>query len=209
VVAERFARRAPLLARPRGGRGGQERVAGCEMADAGVAEARDALGRARESALRRIRRARKQLLVDVALAVLAQRREGGRVAAALGEAVAAVAERVRTGTEAPLGERRIARKLEGLVRVGADVLAYRQRVELALGHWVQDAAGLFGAFGGVFGEVAGDLAPLVHGELAHVELVAPADRAVAELFWQRRPDLLDGRADTTCRTAASATRAKR
>src|SRR5688500_17949314 len=119
------------------------------MADAVVAEARDALSRPGERALCGIGRAREELFVDVALAVFAQRLEGGRVAAALGEAVAAVAERVRARPEATVGDRLVARERERRADVGAYVLADGQRVELVLGHAVQHAAGLFGALGGV------------------------------------------------------------
>jgi hypothetical protein len=61
---------------------------------------------------------------------------------------------------------------------------------------VQDAAGLFGAFCGVLGEVAGDLAAnLGVVKRADVELVAPADAAVAEFVGQRRRHGVDGLAD--------------
>src|SRR5688572_29352640 len=124
------------------------------MPAADVAEARDALRRAGERALRVVARAGEELLVYVPLARLAQRLEGGRVAAALGEAVAAVAERVRARPEAAVGERRVAGERERFAHVGADVLAHGQRVELVLGDTVRHAAGLLGALGGVLGEVA-------------------------------------------------------
>jgi hypothetical protein len=50
------------------------------------------------------------------------------------------------------------------------VLAHRQRVERVVSHRMQYAAGLFGALGGVLGQVARDLATLLGVERPDVEL---------------------------------------
>src|SRR4051812_46337842 len=67
-----------------------------------VSEVRDPLGGVGERALRNVVRAGEDLLVHVLLACLAQRGEGGGVAAALGQAVPAVAELVRTRRQPPI-----------------------------------------------------------------------------------------------------------
>jgi hypothetical protein len=95
--------------------------------------------------------------VNVLLARLAQRLESGRVATTLGQAVAAVAELVRARPEPAVGERRVGGQREGGAQVAAHVLANGQLVNLVLADPVDEAAGLFGALGGVLGQVAGDL----------------------------------------------------
>src|SRR5215217_8206602 len=108
------------------------------MAQPGVAQARHALGRAGDRALRRIARAGDELRVHVLLARVAQRLEGRRIASALGQAVAAVPERVRASRETALGKR-VVGEPEGFAQVTAHVLADRQRVELTLRGAVQQA----------------------------------------------------------------------
>src|SRR4051794_2101344 len=123
----------------------------------------------------------KQLIADVALARLAQRLERRRVAARLRQAVPAEAQRVRARAEALLGERGVTRERERVPQVGADVLAHWERVDLMLADSVKHAARLLGALSRVLGEVAGDLAAGFRVQVAHIELVAPAQRAAAEL----------------------------
>src|SRR4051794_30523101 len=91
-----FTRQPTLLARSRRGSSSKERVGSCYVPGAGVLEGRYArLGR-RDRPLRRVGRAGEDLLVHPRRASFAQALEGGGVAAALGQAVAAVAQRVRT-----------------------------------------------------------------------------------------------------------------
>jgi hypothetical protein len=103
------------------------------MANAGEAKADHALDGTGQRALRGVIRAGEELLVHVLLARLAQRLERGRVAVALGQAVPAVAERVRTCAEATGGERVVVGERERLAQVTADVLADREPLELVLG----------------------------------------------------------------------------
>ena len=102
--------------------------------------------------------------------------------------MAAVAELVRARAEPAVGERRHGGERERGAQVAAHVLADGQLVDLVLGNPVHEAAGLFGALGGVLGQVAGDLAASVLVETANVELVAPVVAAAAELVRQRRRD---------------------
>ena len=122
-----------MFACSRGCRRGEELVAGCDVALPDVAEARHPFGRARDRALRGVARPGEELLVDVLLARFAQRLERRRVAPALGQAVRAIAERVRARAKAPIGELGVTVEPEGLAHVGADVLAHRELVELVLG----------------------------------------------------------------------------
>jgi hypothetical protein len=97
LITERLTRRSTLLTRPCGRRSGKKRVGSCEMALPDKAEARVPLARAGERSLRGILGAGEELLMHMAFPRFAQRLEGGRVAPALRQAVAAVAERVRGG----------------------------------------------------------------------------------------------------------------
>ena len=167
------------------------------MAVAGVFPVRDPLlvGRLGEFALRRVGGALEQLLVDVALARLAQRLERRGVAPAIGQAVPAVAESVRAATEAALGERGVARKLEGAADHGARVITDGERVDVVLARAGDGSAGLLGALGRVLRQVAGAAARVNAGlraDRAHVELGTPADVSSAELVGQRSRDVSDG-----------------
>src|SRR3954464_239388 len=73
------------------------RVGGCYVPDGIERPGRDALSRAGDRALGGVAGARENLGVRERFAVDGQLLERGRVAAALGQAVAAVAERVRAG----------------------------------------------------------------------------------------------------------------
>src|SRR3954470_21182986 len=95
-------------------------------------------------------------------------------------------------------------EFEGGAHVALDVFAHRGAVDLVGGDAVQQPAGLFGALGGVLGQVAGDLAALLPGgELREVELAAPLDAAAAEFVGDRRADVLDRRADGVLEQPAS------
>ncbi len=103
VGGERFACEFALLAGSGGGLGSEVGVGGCEMTDTDEVEARHALfdGQLGESALRLIT-ARKQLLAAMLLTRGAQILERRRPASGFGEAVAAVAERVRACRNPPI-----------------------------------------------------------------------------------------------------------
>src|SRR5262245_40266227 len=111
------------------------------MALTDVAKARATVHRAGDRALSRVVGAGEQLLVHVPLARLPQSLERCRVAAALGEAMPAVAERMRVRGEPSTDERGILGEREGLAHVRAHVLAHGQLVDLVLGDAVEHAAG--------------------------------------------------------------------
>jgi hypothetical protein len=103
LVAERFARQLTVLTGSRCRLGGQPGIRRCEMTDADELERRDPLrvGKLRELALLRIA-AGKQLPADMVFTHLAQILERRRPAAALRQAVTAIAEGVRTCRKPPI-----------------------------------------------------------------------------------------------------------
>jgi hypothetical protein len=59
---------------------------------------------------------------------------------------------------------------KGGAQILADVFAHGRRIDVIAVDRVQRPTGLFGALGGVRGQVTGHLAPLLGVERAHVEL---------------------------------------
>src|SRR5688572_8764202 len=108
------------------------------MALTDVAKAPNPLVSLRDRALRGVARASEDPLVHVLFARFAQRLERGGVAAALGQAVAAVAERVRARREPSIRERGVGGESERLTEIGPYVVAHGELVDLVLGHAVQD-----------------------------------------------------------------------